>query len=51
MFSLEELNVLRTGLDLVTIQGKSAKQMVNLQIKVEKQITKKMKEIESPPAK
>jgi len=47
MFNLEELNVIRLGLDLVTIQGKSAKQMVDLQVKVEKQISK----LTPPPTK
>ncbi|MBT7706887.1 hypothetical protein HN747_05580 [archaeon] len=36
MLTAEELKVILTGLDLVTIQGKSAKLMVDLQTKVEK---------------
>ena len=35
MFSIEELSVIRQGLDLLTITGASARKMVNLQDKVE----------------
>lgn len=38
MYNLEELIVLRAGLDTLTIQGKSARQMVNLQDKTDKYI-------------
>ena len=44
MFTLEELQVIRQGLDLVTIQGKNAKKLYEIQIKVEKVITKQSKE-------
>lgn len=42
MFSIEELSVLRQGLDLLTITGASARQMVNLQDKVESMIEKEL---------
>ena len=35
MFSIEELSVIRQGLDLLTITGASARKMVALQDKVE----------------
>ena len=35
MFSIEELSVIRQGLDLLSITGASAIKMVNLQDKVE----------------
>ena len=40
MYTPEELTVIRTGLDLVTILGKNAKALAQLQGKVEKDITK-----------
>ena len=40
MFSPEEWTVIRTGLDLVTVQGKDAKSLSMLQSKVEKEIQK-----------
>jgi hypothetical protein len=50
MYTPEELTVMRTGLDLVTIIGKNAKALAQLQDKVEKDITKstikKEKELE-----
>ena len=49
MFSIEELSVIRQGLDLVTITGVSARKMVTLQDKVEnalqKEIEKRDKEL------
>ena len=49
MFSIEELSVIRQGLDLLTITGASAKKMVALQDKVEnalqKEIEKRDKEL------
>jgi len=49
MFSIEELSVLRQGLDLVGITGASARKMVALQDKVEnalqKEIEKRDKEL------
>jgi hypothetical protein len=49
MFSLEELSVIRQGLDLLTITGASARKMVILQDKVEnalqKEIEKRDKEL------
>jgi|TARA_R110000824_G_scaffold160332_2_gene335064 O-phosphoseryl-tRNA(Cys) synthetase len=50
MFLPEELTVIRQGLDTLTISGKDAKALSTIQIKVEneiqKQITKKEKELE-----
>ena len=40
MYTPEEWTVIRTGLDLVTITGKNAKDLAALQIKVEKDIQK-----------
>jgi len=40
MYTTEEWNVIRQGLDLVTITGKNAKNLAALQIKVEKDIQK-----------
>jgi len=49
MFSIEELSVIRQGLDLLSITGASARKMVNLQDKVEnaleKEIQKRDKEL------
>ena len=42
MFVPEEWTVIRTGLDIVTIQGKDAKSLSVLQNKVEKEIQKSM---------
>lgn len=39
MFSIEELSVIRAALDVITIQGQSARKMVVLQDKVEQTIT------------
>jgi hypothetical protein len=51
MFSVEELSVIRQGLDLVSITGASARRMVALQDKVEltlqKEIQKRDKELAS----
>ena len=53
MFSIEELSVIRQGLDLVGITGASARRMVALQDKVEislqKEIQKHDKELASSP--
>jgi len=50
MFTIEELSVIRQGLDLLTITGASARKMVVLQDKVEnmhnKEIQKRDKELE-----
>jgi hypothetical protein len=43
MFGIQELSVIRQGLDLVTISGASARKMVDLQDKVEKAIEKAQK--------
>ena len=40
MYTPEELTVIRTGLDLVTITGNSAKALASLQNKIEKDILK-----------
>ena len=42
MFSIEELSVIRQGLDLLTITGASAKKMVILQDKVENTLQKEI---------
>jgi hypothetical protein len=42
MFSIEELSVLRQGLDLLSITGASARQMVTLQDKVESMLEKEL---------
>lgn len=42
MFSIEELSVIRQGLDLLTITGASAKKMVTLQDKVENALQKEI---------
>jgi len=53
MFSVEELSVIRQGLDLINITGASARRMVALQDKVEislqKEIQKRDKELASSP--
>ena len=50
MFSIEELSVIRQGLDLLTITGASARKMVTLQDKVEQaletEIQKRDKELQ-----
>lgn len=46
MFELQELSVIRQGLDLITISGASARKMVALQDKVENAIVKAQKEEE-----
>ena len=38
MFSIEELSVIRAALDVISIQGQSARKMVTLQDKVEQSI-------------
>jgi len=40
MYTPEEWNVIRQGLDLVTITGKNAKDLAALQVKVEKDLQK-----------
>jgi len=45
MYDLNELKLIRASLDVVTIQGKDAKYMANLQLKVEKHI----EELSKPP--
>jgi hypothetical protein len=42
MFSIEELSVIRQGLDLLTITGASARKMVILQDKVENALQKEI---------
>lgn len=39
MFTLEELTVIRAALDVITIQGQSARKMVALQDKTEQHIS------------
>ena len=43
MFGIQELSVIRQGLDLVSITGASARKMVDLQDKVESAIIKAQK--------
>ena len=40
MYTPEEWNVIRQGLDLITITGKDAKKLATLQVKVEKDFHK-----------
>ena len=49
MFSPEEWTVIRTGLDIVTVQGKDAKSLSMLQSKVEKEIQKSINKILNIP--
>jgi len=50
MYTPEEWNVIRQGLDLITITGKDAKKLATLQVKVEKDFhkseVKKQKDLE-----
>lgn len=50
MYTPEEWNVIRQGLDLITITGKDAKKLATLQVKVEKDFhkseIKKQKDLE-----
>jgi|TARA_R110000803_G_scaffold56278_1_gene113547 hypothetical protein len=39
MYNLEELQVIRAALNVITIQGQSARSMVSLQDKTDKAIT------------
>jgi len=48
MYNLEELTVIRASLDVITIQGQSARKMVNLQDKTDQYI-KDLKQ--GPPSK
>ena len=45
MFGLEELQVLRSSLNVIDIKGSNAKFIASLQIKVEQEINKIQKEI------
>ena len=47
MYSLEELNAIRLGLNSLTIPSATAKAMAALQVKVEKQIAKEEKKKEA----
>ena len=49
MFGLEELQVLRSSLNVIDIKGSNAKFIDSLQIKVEQEINKIQKEIEAGP--
>ena len=49
MFGLEELQVLRSSLNVIDIKGSNAKFIASLQIKVEQEINKIQKEIEVGP--
>lgn len=47
MYSIEELNAIRLGLNSLTIPSSTAKAMADLQTKVEKQIAKEEKKKEA----
>ena len=47
MYSIEELNAIRLGLNSLTIPSATAKAMAELQTKVEKQIDKEEKKKEA----
>lgn len=49
MFGLEELQVLRSSLNVIDIKGSNAKFVASLQIKIEQEINKIQKEIEAGP--
>ena len=46
MFTIEELQVLRSSLNIIDIKGSNAKFVATLQIKVEEEINKIQKDIE-----
>jgi len=47
MYNIEELSVIRAALDVITIQGQSARKMVALQDKTDKYIY----DLQNPPVK
>jgi hypothetical protein len=49
MFGLEELQVLRSSLNVIDIKGSNAKFVASLQIKIEQELNKIQKEIEAGP--
>ena len=49
MFDLDELQVLRSSLNVIDIKGKNAQFIAGLQVKLEKEILKIKKEIEAGP--
>ena len=49
MFGLEELQVLRSSLNIIEIKGSNAKFIASLQIKIEQELDKIQKEIEAGP--
>lgn len=49
MFNKEELQVLRSSLNVIDIKGSNAKFIAGLQIKIEQEINKIQKEIEAGP--
>ena len=49
MFNTEELQVLRSSLNIIEIKGSNAKFIASLQIKIEQELDKIQKEIEAGP--
>lgn len=49
MFTIEELQVLRSSLNIIDIKGSNAKFVATLQIKVEEEINKIQKDLEKGP--
>jgi hypothetical protein len=49
MFNKEELQVLRSSLNVIDIKGSNARFIATLQIKIEQEFDKIQKEIESGP--
>ena len=50
MFNKEELQVLRSSLNVIDIKGSNARFIATLQIKIEQEINKIQKEIEAGPS-
>ena len=49
MFNTEELQVLRSSLNIIEIKGSNARFIASLQIKIEQELDKIQKEIEAGP--
>lgn len=49
MFIKEELQVLRNSLDIIEIKGSNAKFIATLQFKIEQELTKIQKKLETGP--
>jgi len=50
MFTREELQVLRNSLDIIEIKGSNAKFIATLQFKIEQELTKIQKKLETGPS-